>query len=146
MTTTSGGRVRGWNVLEDYRPRSSSRGATPGRAGAPDRAGLKVSAGSGQPDEVLETWTSTPGQRRVHRPGGPRDRPAGERAVFATAVATCRTGWRNALTLVWAGCTARQFPSLTQADALGYGPAAEGPVDRGRRRRRLVARQGPAGG
>ena len=69
------------------------------------------------------------------------------RAAFATAVAHLSarlggtpSGW------AWGRLHSRQFPSLTQADALGYGPRAAGgdpwtvdAADGG-----LVARQGPS--
>jgi penicillin amidase len=114
-----------------------------------DPSGLKVSPDQASLDEVLETWTlGDPGNAAFTAPGGhPRTAPQVMRAAFATAVAhlSARLGpapsrW------AWGRLHSRQFPSLTQADALGYGPRAAGgdpwtvdAADGG-----LVARQGPS--
>jgi penicillin amidase len=114
-----------------------------------DPGGLKVSPDQASLDEVLETWTlHDPGNAAFTAPGGPRrTAPRVMRTAFATAVAhlSARLGgppshW------AWGRLHSRQFPSLTQADALGYGPRAAGgdpwtvdAADGG-----LVAEQGPS--
>jgi penicillin G amidase len=114
-----------------------------------DPGGLKVSPGQASLDEVLETWTlHDPGNAAFTAPGGPRrTAPRVMRAAFATAVAhlSARLGATPAH-WAWGRLHSRQFPSLTQADALGYGPRAAGgdpftvdAADGG-----LVATQGPS--
>ena len=98
---------------------------------------------------MLETWTlSDPGNAAFTAPGGPRrTAPQVMRAAFATAVAhlSARLG-TDPSRWSWGRLHSRQFPSLTQADALGYGPRAAGgdpwtvdAADGG-----LVATQGPS--
>jgi penicillin G amidase len=114
-----------------------------------DRDGLKVSPDQASLDEVLETWTlHDPGNAAFTAPGGPRrTAPRVMRAAFATAVAhlSARLGAAPSQ-WAWGRLHSRQFPSLTQADALGYGPRAAGgdpftvdAADGG-----LVASQGPS--
>ena len=114
-----------------------------------DPAGLKVSPDQASLDEVLETWTlSDPGNPAFRAPGGPRrTAPQVMRAAFATAVAhlSARLG-ATPSSWAWGRLHSRQFPSLTQAGALGYGPRAAGgdpwtvdAADGG-----LVATQGPS--
>jgi penicillin amidase len=114
-----------------------------------DPGGLKVSPDQASLNEVLETWTlSDPGNAGFTAPGGPRrTAPQVMRAAFATAVAhlSARLGGTPSQ-WAWGRLHSRQFPSLTQADALGYGPRAAGgdpwtvdAADGG-----LVARQGPS--
>ena len=121
-------------------------------AGVPvhkDAGGLKVSPDQASLDEVLETWTlHDPGNAAFTAPGGPRrTAPRVMRAAFATAVAhlSARLGAAPSQ-WAWGRLHSRQFPSLTQADALGYGPRAAGgdpwavdAADGG-----LVASQGPS--
>ena len=121
-------------------------------AGVPvhkDEGGLKVSPDQASLDEVLETWTlHDPGNAAFTAPGGPRrTAPRVMRAAFATAVAhlSARLGAAPSQ-WAWGRLHSRQFPSLTQADALGYGPRAAGgdpwavdAADGG-----LVASQGPS--
>ena len=114
-----------------------------------DPAGLKVSPDQASLDEVLETWTlRDPGNAAFTAPGGPRrTAPQVMRAAFATAVAHLSARLGSAPSRwAWGRLHSRQFPSLTQADALGYGPRAAGgdpwtvdAADGG-----LVARQGPS--
>ncbi len=114
-----------------------------------DPAGLKVSPDQASLDEVLETWTlRDPGNATFTAPGGPRrTAPQVMRAAFATAVAHLSSRLGAAPSQwAWGRLHSRQFPSLTQADALGYGPRAAGgdpwavdAADGG-----LVARQGPS--
>ena len=114
-----------------------------------DRGGLEISPGQASLDEVLETWTlHDPGNAAFTAPGGPRrTAPQVMRAAFATAVAhlSARLGGSPSR-WAWGRLHSRQFPSLTQADALGYGPRAAGgdpftvdAADGG-----LVATQGPS--
>jgi len=114
-----------------------------------DPGGLKISPGQASLDEVLETWTlHDPGNAAFTAPGGPRrTAPQVMRAAFATAVAhlSARLG-ATPSRWTWGRLHSRQFPSLTQADALGYGPRAAGAdpftvdaADGG-----LVASQGPS--
>ncbi len=121
-------------------------------AGVPvhkDEGGLKVSPDQASLDEVLETWTlHDPGNAAFTAPGGPRrTAPRVMRAAFVTAVAhlSARLG-ATPSQWAWGRLHSRQFPSLTQADALGYGPRAAGgdpwavdAADGG-----LVASQGPS--
>ena len=114
-----------------------------------DPAGLKVSPDQASLDEVLETWTlRDPGNAAFTAPGGPhRTALQVMRAAFATAVAHLSSRLGAAPSQwAWGRLHSRQFPSLTQADALGYGPRAAGgdpwavdAADGG-----LVARQGPS--
>ena len=114
-----------------------------------DPGGLKIGPGQASLDEVLETWTlHDPGHAAFTAPGGPRrTAPQVMRAAFATAVAhlSGRLG-TDPSRWTWGRLHSRQFPSLTQADALGYGPRAAGgdpftvdAADGG-----LVATQGPS--
>src|SRR3984957_16539525 len=114
-----------------------------------DRAGLAISPGQASLDEVLETWTlHDPGNAAFTAPGGPqRTAPQVMRAAFASAVAhlSARLGGTPSQ-WSWGRLHSRQFPSLPQAGALGYGPRAAGgdpftvdAADGG-----LVATQGPS--
>ena len=114
-----------------------------------DRSGLGISPDQASLDEVLETWTlRDPGNAAFTAPGGPRrTAPLVMRAAFATAVThlSARLG-ATPSQWAWGRLHSRQFPSLTQADALGYGPRAAGgdpwtvdAADGG-----LVASQGPS--
>ena len=114
-----------------------------------DRDGLAISPGQASLNEVLETWTlQDPGNAAFTAPGGPRrTAPQVMRAAFATAVAhlSARLG-DTPSRWAWGRLHSRQFPSLTQVDALGYGPRAAGgdpftvdAADGG-----LVASQGPS--
>jgi penicillin G amidase len=114
-----------------------------------DRPGLGISPQQASLNQVLAAWTTgDPGNRAFSPPGGPhRTAPAVMRAAFATAVAHLAAtlhgapaGW------TWGRLHSRQFPSVTQADALGYGPRASGAdswtvnaADGG-----LVSHQGPS--
>jgi penicillin G amidase len=114
-----------------------------------DRPGLDVSPQQASLDQVLAAWTTgDPRNRAFSPPGGPhRTAPAVMRAAFATAVAHLAAtlhgapaGW------TWGRLHSRQFPSVTQANALGYGPRASGAdswtvnaADGG-----LVSHQGPS--
>jgi penicillin amidase len=94
-----------------------------------DRPGLAVSPQQFSLDEVLAAWTTgDQANGAFSPPGGPRrTAPGVMRAAFATAVAHLAAtlhgspaGW------AWGRLHSRQFPSVTQAPALGYGPRASG--------------------
>jgi penicillin amidase len=94
-----------------------------------DHAGLAVAPQQSSLDQVLENWTLTdPGNGAFTPPGGAhRTAPQVMRAAFATAVAhlTARlhgtpSSW------AWGRLHTREFPSITQAAGLGYGPRASG--------------------
>jgi penicillin G amidase len=94
-----------------------------------DHAGLAVSAQQFSLGQVLEEWTlHDPANSAFTPPGGPRrTAPKVMRAAFATAVANLAarlhgapSGW------AWGRLHTRQFPSVTQAAGLGYGPRASG--------------------
>jgi penicillin G amidase len=90
-----------------------------------DRAGLKVSPEQLSLDENLETWTlGDPGNAAFTPPGGQRrTAPSVMRAAFAMAAAHLAATLGGApATWAWDRLHSRQFPSLTQATALGYGP------------------------
>ncbi len=100
-------------------------------------------------DQVLASWTTgDPANRAFSPPGGPhRTAPEVMRAAFATAVAHLAATLHGApSSWAWGRIHSRQFPSVTQADALGYGPRASGSdawtvnaADGG-----LVSHQGPS--
>src|SRR5262249_41447891 len=100
-------------------------------------------------DQVLASWTTgDPGNSAFSPPGGPhRTAPQVMRAAFATAVAHLAATLPGApASWAWGRIPSRQFPSVTQADALGYGPRASGAdawtvnaADGG-----LVSHQGPS--
>jgi penicillin amidase len=94
-----------------------------------DSSALKISAGQFSLDEVLAGWTVTdPGNSTFTPPGRPhRNAPQAMRAAFATAVThlTAKLG-ANPARWSWGRLHSSEFPSLTQASALGYGPRASG--------------------
>ena len=100
-------------------------------------------------DQVLASWTTgDPANSAFSPPGGPhRTAPEVMRAAFATAVANLAATLHGApSSWAWGRIHSRQFPSVTQADALGYGPRASGAdswtvnaADGG-----LVSHQGPS--
>ena len=130
MTASSGAAALWWTFWGDY------LGAVFGpwwRADKvpvrKDHAGLAVSAQQFSIDQVLEAWTvSDPGNAAFTPPGSPRRTAAGVmRTAFAAAVAHLAarlggtpSGW------AWGRLHTRQFPSITQAPGLGYGPRASG--------------------
>jgi penicillin amidase len=94
-----------------------------------DHAGLAVSAQQSSLDQVLAAWTLTdPGNGAFTSPGGRRrTAPQVMRAAFATAVGHLAATLHGApSTWAWGRLHTRQFPSVTQAAALGYGPRASG--------------------
>ena len=95
-----------------------------------DRTGLEVSpVFQFSLDEVLEHWTlSDPRNPAFTAPGGHRrTAPEVMRTAFGTAVAhLARTLGGAPASWAWGRLHSREFPSLTQAAALGYGPRAAG--------------------
>jgi penicillin G amidase len=96
-----------------------------------DHAGLPVAAQQQQSslDQVLENWTlNDPRNSAFTPPGGPhRSAPQVMRAAFATAVAHLAARLHGApSSWAWGRLHTRQFPSITQAAGLGYGPRASG--------------------
>lgn len=114
-----------------------------------DRKGLAISPQQFSLDEVLAAWTTgDPANPAFSPPGGPRrTAPAVMRAAFATAVAHLSALLHGApSSWAWGRLHSRQFPSVTQAAGLGYGPRASGAdswtvnaADGG-----LVSHQGPS--
>jgi penicillin G amidase len=95
-----------------------------------DRTGLEVSpVYQFSLDEVLEHWTlSDPHNATFTAPGGHRrTAPEVMRTAFGTAVAhLARTLGGAPASWSWGRLHSREFPSLTQAAALGYGPRGSG--------------------
>jgi penicillin G amidase len=90
-----------------------------------DRPGLKVGPAQASLDESLEAWTlHDPGNAAFTPPGGHHRTSADVmRAAFATAVTHLAAKLGGApSSWAWDRLHSRQFPSLTQAAALGYGP------------------------
>jgi len=115
-----------------------------------DRPGLSISPqGQFSLDQMLAYWTtSDPANSAFTPPGGPhRTAPDVMRSAFVTAVAHLAAvlggtppSWQ------WGRIHSRQFPSITQVAALGYGPRSSGSdtwtvnaADGG-----LVSHQGPS--
>lgn len=94
-----------------------------------DPVGLQVGTDQFSLDEVLETWTlADPGTPAFNPPGGLSGSAASAmRAAYITAVNhLARSLGPKPDTWAWGRLHARQFPSLTEASALGYGPRAAG--------------------
>jgi penicillin amidase len=114
-----------------------------------DRAGLSVSPQQFSLDEDLATWTvSDPGNQAFTPPGAARrTAPGAMRAAFAAAVAhlAARLGGDPG-SWAWGRLHRRQFPSVTGAPALGYGPRPAGsdPWAVNAADGDLVASQGPS--
>jgi penicillin G amidase len=115
-----------------------------------DRTGLAISPQNQfSLDQVLAAWTTgDQGNSAFSPPGGPhRTAPEVMRTAFATAVAHLAATLHGApSSWAWGRLHSRQFPSVTQAPALGYGPRAAGAdawtvdaADGG-----LVSHQGPS--
>jgi penicillin G amidase len=133
MTASSPGAALWWTFWTDYLSAVFQpwwdRAAVPVRK---DRAGLRVSPLQFSLDEVLENWTLTdPHNATFTAPGGHRrTAPGVMRTAFATAVGHLARKLGGApSSWTWGRLHSRQFPSLTQADALGYGPRAAGGDD-----------------
>jgi penicillin G amidase len=94
-----------------------------------DRAGLAVSVEPVSLDEDLEAWTlGDPANPAFSLPSGqPRTAPQVMRKAFATAVAHLAATLGGAPeTWTWGRLHTREFPALSGADGLGYGPRADG--------------------
>ena len=94
-----------------------------------DRFGLAATAGLASLDEVLEEWTlNDQSNPAFTAPGGrPRNSAAVMLAAFGTAVSHLRAKLGGGPgSWAWGRLHSRQFPSLTGAAALGYGPRASG--------------------
>lgn len=126
MTTSSAGASIWWTFWSDYlevvfQPWWSDARVPTGL----DPPGLTVSTDLPSLDQDLETWTlSDPGNAAFTSPGGPPRTAAGAmRAAFAKTVsALARRLGSEPASWSWGRLHSRQFPSLTQAPALGYGP------------------------
>ncbi len=114
-----------------------------------DRAGLGIAPRRFSLDEVLAGWTAQDPANSAFTPPGKPHRTAPEvmRAAFATAVAHLAATLHGApSSWAWGRLHSRQFPSVTQAPGLAYGPRASGAdswtinaADGG-----LVSHQGPS--
>ena len=130
MTGTSAAAALWWTFWDDYL--AAVFGPWWRAAKVPvhlDRPGLAVSAQQFSLDQVLEAWTvADPGNRAFTAPGG-RRRTARQvmRLAFGAAVArlAARLGGTPG-TWAWGRLHTRQFPSITQAPGLGYGPRPSG--------------------
>jgi penicillin G amidase len=94
-----------------------------------DRAGLAVSVGQFSLDEDLEAWTlGDPGNPAFSLPSGqPRTAPQVIQKAFATAVAHLAATLGGApSSWAWGRLHTREFPAVSGADGLGYGPRSAG--------------------
>ncbi|HBW19060.1 MAG TPA: hypothetical protein DEH11_08620 [Actinobacteria bacterium] len=94
-----------------------------------DREGLLISPDQFSLDQVLETWTLDDQRNPAFTPPGsaPGDATEVMQAAFATATAHLRSSLGgDPASWAWGRLHTRQFPSLLQATALGYGPRAAG--------------------
>ncbi|HTT51392.1 MAG TPA: penicillin acylase family protein [Streptosporangiaceae bacterium] len=131
MTASSAAAAVWWTFWTDYL--SAVFQPWWNRAAVPvhkDRPGLQVSPEDQfSLDEVLEQWTlDDPHNSAFSTPGGHRRTgPDVMRSAFATAVAHLAGKLGGApASWTWGRLHSREFPSLTQAPALGYGPRAAG--------------------
>ena len=94
-----------------------------------DSAGLAVSVGQFSLDEDLEAWTlGDPANPAFSLPSGqPRTAPQVIQKAFATAVAHLAATLGGApSSWAWGRLHTREFPAVSGADGLGYGPRAAG--------------------
>jgi penicillin G amidase len=94
-----------------------------------DRGGLGVAPRQFSLDEVLAAWTTgDPRNAAFTPPGGARrTAPQVMRQAFASAVVGLAARYGpSPRDWPWGRLHTRQFPSVTQADGLGYGPRASG--------------------
>jgi penicillin G amidase len=94
-----------------------------------DPEGLDVSAGQVSLDEDLEAWTlDDQANPAFSLPSGQvRKAPQVMRLAFATAVSHLSSTLGGAPgSWTWGRLHSREFPSLSGADGLGYGPRADG--------------------
>jgi penicillin amidase len=136
MTATSAGAAIWWTFWTNY----LSAVFTPWWTSAKvpvhlDSGGLKVSPGQFGLDEDLEGWTLHDQHNAVFSPPS-AGRAAAPRAAPGTAVTAMRSAFVTTVRQLvgtlhespqgwtWGALHTRQFPSLTGAAALGYGPRA----------------------
>jgi penicillin G amidase len=94
-----------------------------------DSAGLSVSVGQVSLDEDLEAWTlGDPANPAFSLPSGQRrTAPQVMRQAFASAVAYLSSKLGGApASWAWGRLHSREFPALSGANGLGYGPRAAG--------------------
>jgi penicillin amidase len=130
MTATSAAAALWWTFWGDYLGAVFQPWWRAGKVPVDkDRAGLAVSAQQFSLDQVLEAWTVSDRDNAAFTPPGAPPRTADDvmRAAFAAAVAhlavklgATPSAW------AWGRLHTRQFPSITQAPGLGYGPRASG--------------------
>lgn len=94
-----------------------------------DRPGLSISPAQSSLDEVLAHWTEHDTSNKAFTPPGGAHRTARDvmRAAFTTAVTHLTSKLHGApSSWTWGRLHSREFPSVTQAAGLGYGPRASG--------------------
>lgn len=94
-----------------------------------DRPGLQISQDQSSLDEVLAQWTVHDRSNAAFTPPGGAHRTAPEvmRSAFITAVARLTDELHGApSSWSWGRLHSREFPSVTEADGLAYGPRASG--------------------
>ena len=130
MTASSAAAALWWTFFSDYL--TATFGPWWSASKVPvhlDRAGLAISADQFSLVQDLEQWTlADTANPAFTPPGGPhRTAVTVIRSAFATAVAhlTARLGPHQSA-WAWGRLHSRQFPSLAQVTALGYGPRPAG--------------------
>jgi penicillin amidase len=130
MTATSAGASIWWTFWSDYL--SAVFGPWWSGAQVPvrlDRYGLSVGPDQVSLDEDLQAWTLSDQRNPAFTPpsGAPRSAPEVMRIAFAAAVShlTRELGGGPA-TWSWGRLHTREFPSITGAAGLGYGPRPAG--------------------
>ncbi|HEY7433395.1 MAG TPA: penicillin acylase family protein [Streptosporangiaceae bacterium] len=94
-----------------------------------DRPGLEISPEQSSLDEVLAQWTRHDRSNAAFTPPGGEHRTAQQvmRTAFVTAVARLTDKLHGApSSWTWGRLHSREFPSVTQAAGLAYGPRASG--------------------
>jgi penicillin amidase len=129
MTTASAAAALWWTFWDDYL--AAVFGPWWRAAKVPvhlDRPGLAVSAQQFSLDQVLEAWTVSDPHNAAFTPPGSPHRTAADlmRTAFAAAVAHLAARLGPSSAWAWGRLHTRQFPSITQAPGLGYGPRASG--------------------
>jgi penicillin G amidase len=130
MSDTSAGAAIWWTFWTDYLAAVFKPWWTSAKVPARlDPAGLSIGPGQFSLDADLQVWT-------LHDQGNPAFTPPG--AAPRTAVTVMRTAFATTVRQLvgtlhespdgwtWGALHTRQFPSLTGASALGYGPRAAG--------------------
>ena len=130
MTVDSAGAAIWWTFWSDYLAAVFGPWWTAAKVPVPlDRPGLSVGPGQAGLDEDLQAWTAgSPANAAFSPPGGP-SRTAGTvmRAAFAAAVAHLgNTLGGGPGSWTWGKLHTTDFPSLTGAAGLGYGPRPAG--------------------